>query len=119
MNIDAISAKFGQSLSLEDIKVHIEISVGRAQDTRNVDKAAAQGQFTPVIPALEFKVNAMYGDSVIDVTRFDSYVERTITIPDGIDPNKITTGIVVDSEGNSPCSDKGRHGKRSLLCQNQ
>ena len=101
MNIDAISAKFGQTISLEDIKVHIEISAARAQDTRNVDKAAAHGQFTPVIPALEFKVNAMYGDSVIDVTRFDSYVERTITIPDGIDPNKITTGIVVDSEGNS------------------
>ena len=33
------------------------------------------------------------------MSRFNGYVERTIAIPDGIDPSKITTGIVLNSDG--------------------
>ena len=29
----------------------------------------------------------------------ETYVERTVTIPDGVDPSKITTGIVLNSDG--------------------
>ena len=35
----------------------------------------------------------------MNVTRFNAYVERTITIPDGVDPTKITTCVVVDADG--------------------
>jgi len=33
------------------------------------------------------------------VSTFTSYVRRTIAIPDGVDPQRVTTGIVVDPDG--------------------
>ncbi|NHN34292.1 S-layer homology domain-containing protein [Paenibacillus agricola] len=33
------------------------------------------------------------------MSKFDAYVERTIAIPDGVDPSKITTGVVVEPDG--------------------
>lgn len=35
----------------------------------------------------------------VAVSVFNVYVERTIAIPEGVDPTKITTGIVVDADG--------------------
>ncbi|MEN6327495.1 MAG: S-layer homology domain-containing protein, partial [Syntrophomonas sp.] len=50
-------------------------------------------------PPVEFTVTCTYGDKTVNVSQFNSYVERTIAIPDGVDPNKITTGIVVEPDG--------------------
>jgi hypothetical protein len=35
----------------------------------------------------------------VEVSRFNAYVERTVALPLGIDPTRITTGIVVDADG--------------------
>ncbi|MEA4893784.1 MAG: S-layer homology domain-containing protein [Oscillospiraceae bacterium] len=35
----------------------------------------------------------------IEVSKFNGYVERTVAIPDGVDPSKITTGIVINPDG--------------------
>lgn len=48
---------------------------------------------------LDFTVKAVYGDQSLEIKSFDAYVERTIAIPDDIDPNKITTGVVVEPDG--------------------
>ena len=64
-----------------------------------VENAAANGTFTLVVPPIEFAVRATYGDSVVEVSQFSAYVERTIAIPDGVDPDRITTGVVVDPDG--------------------
>ena len=36
---------------------------------------------------------------MIEVTKFTSYVERLIAIPEGADPSRITTAVVVDPDG--------------------
>lgn len=64
-----------------------------------VESSAVKGDFSIMVSAINFTVRAVYGDNTIEVSRFDAYVERTFTIPDGVDPNKITTGIVVDPDG--------------------
>ncbi|WCN37307.1 S-layer homology domain-containing protein [Aneurinibacillus uraniidurans] len=85
-------------MNLQDIKVKIEISKPTAETAKIVENSAAKGEFTIVAPPVNFTVKGTYGDKTIDVSKFNAYVERTIAIPDGIDPNKITTGVVVDPD---------------------
>lgn len=35
----------------------------------------------------------------MDVAKFNAYIERTIAIPEGVDPNRVTTAVVIDPDG--------------------
>lgn len=99
INIDAISAEFGEDVSLEDITVNVAISEPSDAMVSVVENAAEEGNFSLVIPAVEFTVSCTYNGRTVEVNTFNSYVERLIAIPDGVDPGKITTGIVVEPDG--------------------
>jgi len=99
INISSIAGKFGKNVELQDIKIQIEISAPAADMVKVVENSAAKGELTIVIPPLEFTVKATYDGKTVEVTKFNAYVERTIAVPDGADPNKITTGVVVDPDG--------------------
>lgn len=99
INIDAVSAELGSNVILKDIKVNIEIIKTSEETTKLVENAAVLGEFTMVAQPLTFNVSCTYGDKTIDITKFNNYVERSIAIPDGVDPNKITTGVVIDPDG--------------------
>ncbi|CAK4820393.1 unnamed protein product [Aphanomyces euteiches] len=99
INIGAISRQLGKNIELKDIKLQIGIASPTADTIKIVENAAAQGGFALVIPPLNFTVKGIYGDQTIEVEQFNAFVERRLAIPDGVDPNKITTGIVVEPEG--------------------
>jgi hypothetical protein len=99
ININAILAQLGTNVALQDIKIHIEISVPLADTFKLVQNAALKGEFDLVLPPLDFTVTALSGTKVIDITKFNAYIERKIALPDNVDPNKITTGIVVEPDG--------------------
>ncbi|WHX48163.1 S-layer homology domain-containing protein [Paenibacillus woosongensis] len=99
INIDAISEQIGREVELEQIQIEIEISEPTEEQLKVVENAVHQGAYTLVIPPLNFSVRGSYGDMTVDVSRFNAYVKRTLAIPDGVDPNKITTGVVIDSDG--------------------
>ncbi|WP_274365625.1 immunoglobulin-like domain-containing protein [Paenibacillus thermotolerans] len=99
INIDAVSDRFGADLALQDIKIKIEIAEPTTETIRVVEDAAKRSEFTLVIPPLNFKVSAVYDGRTEEISKFNAYVERTIAIPEGIDPNRITTGVVVEPDG--------------------
>ncbi|WP_372632906.1 S-layer homology domain-containing protein [Cohnella sp.] len=99
INIDAIFSQLGKPANLADIKVRIEISASTAETVKLAENAAEKGTFSLVMPPLEFNITAVYGSQSVNVTKFNAYVERTVAIPDGIDPNKITTGVVIEADG--------------------
>ncbi|CAN7766095.1 Ig-like domain-containing protein [Paenibacillus sp. LjRoot153] len=99
INIDAVSDQIGKTVAIQDITIHIEIAKPTTDTVKVVDSAASKGEFTIVAPPLNFTVTGTYGDKTIDVSKFNTYVERTIAIPDGVDPSKITTGVVIDPDG--------------------
>lgn len=99
INIKAVSEQIGNSVALQDIKIQVEIATPTADTVKWIENAAVNGAFTLVVPPLEFTVRATYGEAVIEISRFDAYVERTIAIPDAVDPSKITTGVVIDPDG--------------------
>lgn len=101
INIDSVSEKFGNSVSLSDIAVNVSISSPSDATAKVVKDSAASGGFSIQVPAVEFTVSCTYNGKTIEVSAFNSYVERMIAIPDGVDPKKITTGIVVKPDGST------------------
>ncbi|WP_127583204.1 hemoblobin-interacting domain-containing protein [Paenibacillus koleovorans] len=99
INIQAVSEQLGQGIALQDIKVTIEIAVPPADTVKIATNSAEKGGFSIEVPPLNFSVKGTYGDKTIEIAKFNTYVERTIAIPDGVDPKKITTGIVVEPDG--------------------
>jgi uncharacterized repeat protein (TIGR02543 family) len=99
IQINAISDQFGASVALQDIKVQVEIGAPAADAVRLVENAAKDGSFTIVAPPVEFTIRAIYEGTTVEISNFSAYVERTIAIPDGADPGKITTGVVVEPDG--------------------
>ncbi len=99
MNMDDLSKRFGTQVELQDIKLRIEIASPANATMQIVDTAMATNGLTLVAPPLDFTITAAYGDRKETVTRFDVYVSRTFAIPEGVDPGKITTGVVMDPNG--------------------
>ncbi|MEK3773643.1 S-layer homology domain-containing protein [Paenibacillus sp. FSL K6-4396] len=99
INIQALSNQLGQSINLKDILIQIEISTPGAEMLRVITDATEKNRFTLVAPTYNFEVRGIYVNRTINITHFNAYVERTIAIPEGVDPNRITTGVVIDTDG--------------------
>jgi hypothetical protein len=52
-----------------------------------------------VVKPVEFEITCTSGIKTVEVSKFNGYVELTGAIPDGVDPSKITTGIVLNADG--------------------
>ena len=99
INTSSISDQIGKSIALQDIKLQIEIAKLTEDAAKLLENIANEEAFTTVVPPIEFTVRALHEDRTIVVSTFNTYVERMITIPDNVDPKRITTGIVVDADG--------------------
>ncbi len=99
INIGAISQQLGTNVSLDDITVTVSISEPSQAMAQVVENAAQDGGFTLMIPAVDYTITCTYGGQTVTVNTFSTYVERTVAIPNGVDPEKITTGFEVDPDG--------------------
>lgn len=99
IHIDTVAERLGQSVPLSEITVGIEIAQPPASTVTLVESAAKSGDFEVRVPALDFTINCTYGSKTVDVEVFDAYVQRMVLIPDGVDSEKITTGVVVKPDG--------------------
>lgn len=100
INIDVISAQLGANIELQDIMVNVEIGSLQSDAIQILENAAASHGLTIMVPPLNFKVSAVYEDRTEVVSKFNAYVERTIAIPADVDPHNITTGVVMEEDGN-------------------
>lgn len=99
INIDAISSQLGSQIELKDIKVSVRIAEPPADTVKIVEDTANKSGYQIVVKPVEFEITCKSGGKTVAVSKFNSYVERTVAIPDGIDPSKITTGIVLNTDG--------------------
>ncbi|WP_166240938.1 S-layer homology domain-containing protein [Paenibacillus turpanensis] len=99
INIDAVSEQIGSAVSLQDIKVQIKIAEPAADQVKLVQSVSRQGEFEVVVPPMDFTVTGRYDGKTVDVTNFNAYVERTMALPQGVDPSQVTTGVVIEPDG--------------------
>lgn len=99
INIDSISEQVGKQVQLKDIKVSVKIAEPDASTVKIMKDTANKDNYQLVVKPVSFEISCMSGSKTIEVSKFKGYVERIVAIPDGIDPSKITTGIVLNADG--------------------
>ena len=52
-----------------------------------------------MVAPVAFTITATYNGKNVEVDRFESYVQRVIEIPSGVDPKTITTAVVMEANG--------------------
>jgi hypothetical protein len=99
INIDNVSNQLGPQVALKDIKVSVRIAEPSQDTVKIVENAANKNSYQLVVKPMEFEITCSSGERTVEVSRFRGYVERTVEIPDGVDPSKITTGVVLNPDG--------------------
>ncbi|MCW3791833.1 S-layer homology domain-containing protein [Paenibacillus sp. LS1] len=100
IQVDQVLNQFGSTVPLEDITIQIAIVPSAASKQTAIQAAADKLQNTTVIATpVDFEVKAIWNGQQVNVNRFNSYVERSITLPEGVDGLKITTGVVLQPDG--------------------
>ncbi|MBO2944546.1 S-layer homology domain-containing protein [Paenibacillus sp. F411] len=99
IQISKVAEQMGVSIKLEDIQVQIEIKEASKENTAQVEAAAQAGGFASIVQPIDFKVSASSGADVVEINQFESYVTRSIALPDDVRQDNITTGVVLTSDG--------------------
>ncbi|WP_186327464.1 S-layer homology domain-containing protein [Paenibacillus sp. Y412MC10] len=98
MDLDSVSKQLGNS-ALNDIAVQINIS--RSADTliqSAKSKASAEGYELLAAP-VDLDLTFTKDGKTIRSGRLNGYAQKYIALPEGIDPNRITTGVVINPDG--------------------
>ena len=95
-------------VAAEDLKdIEVEVRITNIDDPAliaRMDQIAKDNGDAILFPPVEFEVFATTTDASgnkteVEVSTFSNYVERVMEIPAGVDPNKVTTGIVFNADG--------------------
>ncbi len=78
-----------------DTQIVLQIAKSSEATKAKMTEASQAKNATLLTSPYDFKVTVTTNGTSTDVTSFNSYVERTIQLPDDIDPSKITTGVVL------------------------
>ncbi|MGF7049476.1 hypothetical protein J2T13_003987 [Paenibacillus sp. DS2015] len=87
--------QLGANVPVRDMKIKVElINLPMSAFDNLVDE-----QISLVVPPVSFSIIGLYGDKDIELNQFDTFVERRIAIPAGMDLTRITTGVKLMSDG--------------------
>ena len=99
INIDNVAKEMGSQVQLKDIQVSISVSNASNETLTEVENSARNNNFQLVVNPIDFEITCTSGSKTVEVSQFNNYVERTVLLPEGIDHNKITTGVVFNKDG--------------------
>jgi hypothetical protein len=94
-----IREQFGADVNLDEISVRISVVESTEEEVRFAEAIAAGYGAAVIVPPVHFTVEAEYAGRTLQWTGFGGFVERRIAIPEGIDPQQVTTAAVVDEDG--------------------
>ncbi|MFS0724909.1 S-layer homology domain-containing protein [Paenibacillus sp. 1P07SE] len=100
LDLSAVSRQLNQAAP-EDIDVHIEIA--RSSDeliASSRAKAAAAG-YELLVDPVDLDMTFVHNGQTVRSELLSGYAAKYIALPEGIDPNRITTGVVVYPDGSA------------------
>ncbi|WP_338553544.1 Ig-like domain-containing protein [Paenibacillus sp. KS-LC4] len=97
--VDAIATELGAKSSLKDIIFSITIAKSAKTESDKVNAAASSQGMEIAASPLEFHITASYGGKQTNVSTFNGYVQMMIPMPEDANANRITTGVVLHTDG--------------------
>lgn len=99
LQIVSLAKQFGDQVKLEDVQLQVHIEAADSAMVQAAKRAGEAYGVTLTAPPVTFTVYAMNNGNRIEITDYSVYVERTVALPEGMDPNRITTGVVLERDG--------------------
>lgn len=99
IQIAALASQFGENVKLEDVQLEIRIALVAPEAAKAAESTVTGRGVTLMAIPVSFTVKAQYDGVSIEIIDYSVYVERTVALPAHVDPNKITTGVVVEPDG--------------------
>lgn len=99
INIDAVSEEMGENVKLKDIIVGVRVAAPPEDTVKIVEDTVNRNNYQVVVKPVKINIICTNNNQTVEVSNFNGYIERTVAIPEGVDPSKITTGIVLNEDG--------------------
>ncbi|MBE1443828.1 S-layer homology domain-containing protein [Paenibacillus sp. OAS669] len=98
LDLSAIAKQFGDA-ALGDIAVNVNIRLSEQALIDNARSRAVNGDYELLVNPVSLDLAFSRSGQTIRSEQLDGYAPRYIALPEGIDPNRITTGVIVNSDG--------------------
>lgn len=99
IDLDAVLQQLALQAVPQDIKINIIIAAPAADTVKQVQDNTRQLGYQIVAQPVEFRIAASSGSNTAELSKLNGYVQRTFELPDGTDPGKVSTGIVLNADG--------------------
>ncbi|MGV7116504.1 cadherin-like beta sandwich domain-containing protein [Paenibacillus kyungheensis] len=100
LRIQQLAGELGNNASSAQLQVNVTITRSTDAILTALNNRASRDGFTVAMAPVDFNITASYNNQVSTVNEFTTYVKRELPIPADYDPNRITTAVVVDAQGN-------------------
>lgn len=97
LDLDAIAKQW--DAKLEDIAVSINIKRSPQDLADGARKQAAAKGYELLVHPVDLEMTFTHGDKTVRSGQLNGYAPKYIALPEGIDPNRITTGVIINPDG--------------------
>ncbi|MCM3759949.1 S-layer homology domain-containing protein [Alkalihalobacillus oceani] len=98
LNVDDIAQQFND-VPLGDIDVHIQIKRSAEELAQLASETATGNGQELLVHPVEIELSFSHDGQTNKAGQLDGYAAKLIALPEGIDPNRITTGVIVNPDG--------------------
>ncbi|WP_440112433.1 S-layer homology domain-containing protein [Paenibacillus sp. QZ-Y1] len=98
MNLNSVAGQLGNA-ALSDIGVRIDIKPSAEGLIASAKNKAAAGGYELLVDPVDLNLTFSHGGKTVESGQLNGYAAKYIALPEGIDPNRITTGVVVNQDG--------------------
>ncbi|TYA12314.1 hypothetical protein FRY98_16565 [Paenibacillus faecis] len=98
LNLNRIAGQFGNA-SLSDIAVNVNIKRASNELNQLAREVAAKNGYELLVHPVDLDLSFTHGGQTIKAGKLNSYAAKYIALPEGVDPSRITTGVIVNPDG--------------------
>ncbi|MEK3783569.1 S-layer homology domain-containing protein [Paenibacillus sp. FSL R5-0810] len=98
MNLSSVAGQLGNA-ALGDIVVRIDIKRASEAVTASAKSKATSAGYELLVDPIDLDLTFAHEGKNVRSGQLSGYAAKYIALPEGIDPNRITTGVVVNPDG--------------------
>ncbi|WP_438346941.1 Ig-like domain-containing protein [Paenibacillus sp. FA6] len=98
MDLSGVSEQLGNT-ALGDIAVHIDIKSSSDALINKTKSKATAGGYELLVNPVDLDLTFSHDGKTVRSGQLNAYAAKYIALPAGIDPNRITTGVIVNPDG--------------------